>query len=124
MPAAPEHRPSEELTQDKLSPAKLLGLLCPRPEDSRGGGGEGQGHSPEALGDTRSDMTTAVSESRHSGCCQRWRIRKKKKKKKKKHWLEKKPAGTSHFEDEGNNWVWDQQGANLHGEIKTSLALC
>lgn len=51
---------------DKLSPADPLGLLCPLPESSRGGG-EGHGQSPEALGNTCSDMTRAVSESRHSG---------------------------------------------------------
>ena len=38
-----------------------------------------EGSLPEALGDTYSDMKRAVSESRHKGCCQRWRIRRKKK---------------------------------------------
>lgn len=39
-----------------------------------------EGSLPEALGDTYSDTTRAVSVSRHRVCCQRWRIRKKKKK--------------------------------------------
>lgn len=37
-----------------------------------------EGSLPEALGDTYSDTTRAVSVSRHRVCCQRWRIRKKK----------------------------------------------
>ena len=57
-----------------------------------------EGSLPEALGDTYSDTTRAVSVSRHRVCCQRWRIRKKKKKR-----LEEKPARTSNSEDEGND---------------------
>lgn len=48
-------------------------------EDSLGLRMAKEGSLPEALGDTYSDTTRAVSESRHKGCCQRWRIRRKKK---------------------------------------------